>query len=270
MNAVRRALEERAASAGRAHEGNAQAVLLIAYTGCPTVGEQVRMKGKLWYRKQLCGRFNAFLLEQLASIPSRIPVILLNRYAAYMYGTERPGSREDAHPLVYFADQAADSPGDIRNAFRRHFGEMVCTIADHHPVYLVAPIPEMPVDVPRAVARAILHGRAPHVFTTVPGYHERQQTVLRMLQQAARSCGARILDPVPYLCSAGQCRGHEGNKPLYIDTNHLSERGSARLTALFRAALAPTVGDATKSGPDLGSRPSDDGQAAAGEHEKLP
>lgn len=55
-----------------------------------------------------------------------------------------------------------------------------------------------------------------------------------MQDAAAERCGARILDPLPYLCADGYCPSAEGGRPIYRDGDHFSEFGNRRLVPMFR------------------------------------
>ena len=57
------------------------------------------------------------------------------------------------------------------------------------------------------------------------------------MQKAAQACGVHLLDPTPYLCRDEKCIGTQNDRPLYIDTNHLSEYGNRFLIPMFRAAF---------------------------------
>jgi len=56
-----------------------------------------------------------------------------------------------------------------------------------------------------------------------------------MMEQAAQQCGAKLLDPVPYLCPDGKsCLGSKDGQPLYMDDNHLNKLGDSYLIPLFK------------------------------------
>ena len=52
--------------------------------------------------------------------------------------------------------------------------------------------------------------------------------------EAARRCGAVILDPTVYLCDQEYCYGSRNLFPLYRDDDHLSEYGNKQLVPIFR------------------------------------
>jgi hypothetical protein len=95
----------------------------------------------------------------------------------------------------------------------------------------------MPDDVPKRMGLALSRGQSERVSVSLEDYHRRNAFVWAAQDEAARRCGVQILDPLPYLCSEGRCWGDVGGRPIYYDDDHLSERGGALLTALFRSAF---------------------------------
>ncbi|MNR54956.1 hypothetical protein D3C85_1752370 [compost metagenome] len=65
-------------------------------------------------------------------------------------------------------------------------------------------------------------------------WQKQNLAILEAQDQAAKQCGVKLLDPTPYLCSAGMCWGSENLKPLYMDDNHLSETGNKKLVPMFK------------------------------------
>lgn len=167
--------------------------------------------------------------------PSWVPVILLNRLAVAAAGG-MPGEEDDVpgKPSVYFfpALRCARVPAFIQEFSERYLAS-ICVIAQTHPVYLLRPIPEMPVNVPGAIGRALLLGRARDVSVTLQQYRLRQGFILALQDQAVAQCGARVLDPLPFLCDGTVCFGSVNGQPLYSDDDHLNEIGNKRLIPMF-------------------------------------
>ena len=121
--------------------------------------------------------------------------------------------------------------------YSSYFVRSVCRIAKSRPVYLLRPLPEMPADVPREMARAVQLGRSVDITMSVNTYRIRNAAVWAIQNQASKACGAHILDPLPALCQNDACHGAYGNVPSYYDDNHLSEAGNRRLVPIFKRAL---------------------------------
>ncbi|MFD1693045.1 SGNH hydrolase domain-containing protein [Azotobacter chroococcum] len=113
-----------------------------------------------------------------------------------------------------------------------------CEIARHRPLFLMRPIPEMVIDVPHAMAKTMLIGAQREVSITLADYHKRHAFVWSLQDEAREQCGARILDPLPYLCDGKVCHGSRNGIPLYADDDHLSEFGNRLLVPMFAKAFA--------------------------------
>jgi hypothetical protein len=57
----------------------------------------------------------------------------------------------------------------------------------------------------------------------------------------------KILNPLPYLCDDQKCDGTRDGMPLYVDDNHLSERGNRLLVPMFKQVFDPVVPKADAS-----------------------
>lgn len=126
----------------------------------------------------------------------------------------------------------------------------VCTLANVADVYLVRPLPEVEVNVPRFMGMARLLGRNAEVKLSVTKYHERHAYTWGLQDNAVKRCGVHVLNPLPYLCDENYCFGSEGGLPLYFDDDHLSERGNRKLIPMFQRVLG-SQGMAKESGVKL-------------------
>lgn len=181
-----------------------------------------------------CQALNQWILTSLATTHPGVPVMLVNRLAVTVFGG-MPGEEDDVpgRPAVYFSQPySAPVPAFIQE-FRERYLASICAIAKTHPVYLLRPIPEMPVNVPGAIGRALLLGRERDVSVTLQQYRSRQGFLLALQDQAVAQCGARIIDPSPFLCDSALCFGSVNGQPLYSDDDHLSETGNKRLIPMF-------------------------------------
>jgi hypothetical protein len=157
-----------------------------------------------------CSNFNMKVLDlMLNSVDSDIPLIIVNRL--------------DDSKLDY-----------IKNIV-----SSVCKVSINRPVWLVRPLPEMPVEVPRIAAYRSLFGRGNEdISVNLAEYHARHKLIWEAQDQAAAQCGVRILDPLPFICDANKCSGLNAGKPLYYDADHLSEYGNEFLVTMFRLVFA--------------------------------
>ncbi|MFC0667586.1 acyltransferase family protein [Azotobacter chroococcum] len=179
------------------------------------------------------------LEAELAGVSSSLPVIVINRTSVYAMGyNEKFEDKETGRPLVFFSSPADRASPEYLEEFRRHYVASACEIARHRPLFLMRPIPEMVIDVPHAMAKTMLIGAQREVSITLADYHKRHAFVWSLQDEAREQCGARILDPLPYLCDGKVCHGSRNGIPLYADDDHLSEFGNRLLVPMFAKAFA--------------------------------
>jgi len=183
-----------------------------------------------------CPTFYQSTLAEISSLPESVPVFFAFRYAMYLHG---PNEHPDLHIGLSFTDETYEKT--IEEAFKQRLVTTLCNLSKNgRSVYAVAPVPEIGIDVPNALARHIMFQDAyKDIDLPIDVYKERQKHVLETLQQAATTCPrVKILDPTPYFCSDSRCRGIENKKALYSDDNHLSNHGILRVAPLFKDLLA--------------------------------
>ena len=112
--------------------------------------------------------------------------------------------------------------------------DTACAFSEHRDVFMLRPIPELKLNVPRVMGRAALLGRETRVWISLEEYEQRHLVAWKPQDRAAEECGITMLDPRPYLCGDDRCWGDINGIPVYTDDDHLSERGGQLLTPLFR------------------------------------
>lgn len=108
-----------------------------------------------------------------------------------------------------------------------------CQLAQHRTVYLMRPIPEMGIDVPKSLSRRMALGVQGDIAIPLADYRRRNAWVWAAQDAARDRCGVKILDPLPCLCHDGRCDGSRDGHPLYHDDNHLSASGNKLLAPMF-------------------------------------
>ncbi|ELW1648517.1 acyltransferase [Enterobacter oligotrophicus] len=196
-------------------------VVGITYSGCPTLANADLLESNR------CGKFNRSLSKKLQAYPGDVPVVIVNRlthYAENKLVKFKTGPQDKKNYLHQYADSIV---------------KMACTLNRNHPVWLVNPIPEMGVDVPRTLShRLMTNQKTQDISISLADYQKRNSAILQAQQQAAEQCGVRVLDPTPYLCSMGRCMGSRNLEPRYFDDNHLSETGNKSLVPMFKQIFA--------------------------------
>ncbi len=182
-----------------------------------------------------CSELQAWVRDSLPGLYPGVPVLLVMRTTAYVQGGLPGEQGQSVNRPKYYFSESYDSPvPEFLEEFRRHYVATACAIAAHHPLYLLRPTPEMSVNVPLAMARDLLLGRERQYQLPLADYRQRHAFIWRVQDEASAQCGAKILDPLPYLCAEGVCPGASEGEPLYYDDDHLGASGSARLLPLFR------------------------------------
>ena len=203
--------------------------LTFTYTSCPTIFE-IRIRNRPNLK---CKEFNEWFLEQIKEIPTHVPLVVVNRTSAYLLSSNQKTGPSLGETEYYFTELADGQASDFENLFIEKLNESACRLAALRPTYLVRPTPEMDFDVPRISARRLHLGLPMEVLISRQYYYHRNLLVWGAQDLAVRTCGVRVLDPLPYLCDQSNCSGLFEGRPLYYDSHHLSEYGNKRLIPMF-------------------------------------
>lgn len=198
---------------------------------CATLfGAELRGKGE----KNHCRAFNDAVMREVDKLPRRVPVIIANRYAMNLLG-----ENETIQPVFGLEYSTEPTAGDPAVLYAAHMKDTLCRISRDRLTYVVLPQPEIGRDVPRSMVRQLLAGlKDPRITYPMSEYRSRNAATLPAIRNAAKACpNIRLLDPIPYLCKNGQCETSLGGLPLYVDDDHLSERGNRLLVPMFQKAL---------------------------------
>lgn len=206
-----------------------EGVLSFTHTGCPTILGAKRIEAG-----HGCHDFNQEASDRIQSLAGDIPVVIINRMSEHVFGS---ATTPHEQPVIMFDKRAKSVTDDFLAEVERRTIETYCTLARSREVYVMRPFPEMPSHIPQAMSRNALLGVHTRTSIGLDEYHQRHGFVWRVQDTAAQKCGIHILDPLPYLCKNGICRGDKDGMPLYSDDNHLSERGNRLLIPLFKTVL---------------------------------
>lgn len=179
-----------------------------------------------------CPEFNNWAYRQLDSVSASVPIVIINRYALAAFG-ENYKNPNAAVPEVYFSRPYPATTSDFLKEFAGQVSDAACQLAKQRPVYLMRPIPEMGLDVPRVLSRRMSFGITDDIWVSMESYRKRNAWLLAAQDEARDKCGVKILDPLPYLCHDGRCYGSKNGRSLYRDDNHLSEFGNKFLVPMF-------------------------------------
>ena len=210
-------------------------VIGISYSGCPTIFGVKKVGAE-----KNCIKFNEWVLSEITKLPTSVPVIIVNRLTSNIYGANETPSQKNT-PQIYFSTKHKDINDTFLSEVENNVISTTCLLAKTRKVYILRPIPEMGVHVPKTMALSTMNGNESEVSIALSDYNIRHAFTNQTLDKAAQKCGVVILDPAPYLCSNDRCHGEVDGVPLYADDNHLSEKGNRLLIPMFEKVLTEKV-----------------------------
>jgi peptidoglycan/LPS O-acetylase OafA/YrhL len=207
-------------------------VMAWNYISCPTLLGVKNLSPK-YGPEEKCGEFLQWVVQKLVNVPKDVPLVIVNRSSVYAIGHNEFWENDANVPAVYFTQPHDTADRAFLKEFSQRLTDTACQLAQSHAVYLVRPIPEMGVDVPKAMSRALARGEHQDISISLTEYHQRHSIVWAAQDAAREACGVKILDPLPFLCHDGRCFGNKADRPLYYDDDHLSEFGNKLLVPMF-------------------------------------
>lgn len=209
-------------------------VMQWSYSGCPLVDGLKKTPADLAIqaRDYRCSDFIAWVDAQARVQPAAIPFVIVNRYAAAALGGNEVRSDKET-PRVFFSNEYPVADAKFIGEFSEAITASACALAKRRTVYLMRPIPEIGVNVPKTLSRRMTFGIAGDISIPIDAYRRRNNWVWAAQDAARDRCGVKILDPLPYLCHEGKCFGSKNGRPLYYDDNHLSEYGNKQLAPMY-------------------------------------
>ncbi len=209
--------------------------LMLLSASCPPIRDAyVNFKNK----GDHCSAYHEEIMALIHKLPTHIPVILAFRLSAYTEGYSENFLRPmDVRYLRLRADEHAM---DGRTLFTSRLTSMLCQLrAKGRRVYVMEPIPEMGVHVPRTLARRMMRGDASSdVQLARADYQTRHRMIIAALENAKISCGIQRMSPVPYLCDHDHCSGSQNGLSWYSDDDHLNINGARKLIPMFASILS--------------------------------
>lgn len=122
--------------------------------------------------------------------------------------------------------------------YKTGYVNTVCDYANKRDVFLIRPLPKMAHNVPNSIVHdLIFNGYAEDVKVSKAEYMVKNKPVWEAQDLAAKQCGIKILNPLPYLCDESSCYGSRNGRPLFFDDDHLSEYGNKFFTPMFDSVL---------------------------------
>lgn len=181
-----------------------------------------------------CTEFNREALSFVRQLPDDAIVVVANRYSASVHGPNEGISK--SFGIDYRSPELAAM--EPHAAYLRALPDSLCRIAAVRKTYVLLPIPEMGIDVPRDLARRGMLGmKARDVMLPRAAYDLRNAIAIEAIRRAERMCGITVINPTEVLCDARQCIGSVDGLPVYSDDDHLNAAGRQYLKPVLKRAF---------------------------------
>ena len=173
----------------------------------------------------LCPSFHA-AAEKIIASPKVEFVVVGGAWNLYFIEETKPKSRADFYSY-YYLDQGQRhylSSGGIEFALSE-LSRFLKRIAEKKPVTLILDNPEGPEFsiTGRLNRKSVVFGGAKVDLEFFGSFSipAEQQKLRERLIALADAVGARVIDPVPWLCEQNRCPVTRSGKPIYLDQNHV-------------------------------------------------
>jgi hypothetical protein len=202
---------------------------LVVYSGCSSLLD-VRMLAHAVEKLCTEGRQAVRELLRLEGIES---VLLAARWAMYERGTlyTHEGIR-----LRRIADDQGGGGSVKENGpvFTRGLMRTAATLQGlGKKAYFVESIPEIGWNVPNILARAQMFATPVNIAPTREEYRSRQQPVLASVRRVQERYPLSRISLEQVFCATPRCAVMDGDKPLYIDSNHLALPAAVKAASVF-------------------------------------
>ena len=205
-----------------------------SYAACPMILGVKPTPGTFTAKRKNyhCSTYTANAISKLNTIDPSIPVLFVTRTALALHGLNEEGG---SNPPEFYITQPVNtattkSVEELQDAYVK----TVCEIAQTRQVYLMRPIPEMGVDIPKVTSRRLALGIDDSVELPIEVYKTRTKTAWDMQNIAVNQCDAITIDPTTVLCDSNNCSSTKNGRPVYSDDDHLSDYGNKILKELFQ------------------------------------
>ena len=219
---------------GKRAEMHGGSILSLTLSGCPTIKDVYKKDSNNLNIDYNCGKLISNSIKLAKDEYPNIPIIVINRTSQYIHGVNESASVYNHKPNL-FIDMTFDKRSEAyQNNIIDHMVDTICAFTKANPVYLVRPTPEIKENVPLRMFRTITTtGNIISPQISKQEYSSRQSLAFEMQNTAVKECGAKILDPIPYLCDSNYCYGDSNGIPLYFDDDHLSLYGSRLISPIY-------------------------------------
>ncbi|MBN2866562.1 MAG: acyltransferase [Thiotrichales bacterium] len=225
-----------ASSFGTAALQKNMGIILASYNGCPPINDMV-VTGMS--EDSLCKRFNIWVGSEPSVTRSTLPIVYASRLSSSVLGV----NNENFYPKFNFNGIINNKNRDAYlESFQNAYISTVCQYAKERPVYVMRPIPEMDVNVPKTLSLNLLLKKEDiDVKILKSKYLEENEAYINAQNMAQKKCGIKVLNSTKYLCDEKYCYGSKDGRAFYYDDDHLSEYGNKRLVQMFESVFKEKV-----------------------------
>ena len=189
-----------------------------------------------------CNEIAVAMLEYLRARPEIEDVVLISRWALLSEGKHY--APEKGVPIL-LSDQETRvrSLAENRRVLERALSRNVARLAAiGKRVWIVGPVPEVGVNVPRALANAERFHFKVAFEPSRAEFEARQRATLAILNRVAARHGATVVPVHETLCDEDRCRVESrDSRPLYYDDDHLSFAGGRAVMPALRTIFEGQV-----------------------------
>lgn len=204
-----------------------QGLIHLSFKGCPpALLFEVKKTGCMnWLNESLK------YLEQNKDVNN---ILLGFRHSYYLFG-----SQLDAYPKTPNIDfrekmvnlSAQSNPKHAREIYWRSYQAIISRLLKAgKDIYMLYPIPELPLDIHKAVKPFSVLGSQTQLdlkqSTSLAYYHKRHQFIINKLDSLPYGDNLHAIKPLEILCDKKYCPAVRDGKALYYDDNHLSVVGA--------------------------------------------
>lgn len=211
-------------------EPKGEGLLHLSFSGCPpALLFDVKRPG--------CSSWINESLNYLESDDDIKNVLLGFRYTAFLFGGQLELYPEipNINPIDQFKDFSYSLANDnLRELYWKSFFEILERLLKAGKnVYLIYPIPELPVHISKAVTPFSIFNNKTEIdlqkTTTSAYYFKRNRFILSKLDSLPYGDKLHAIKPFEILCTSKYCPAVKDGKGLYFDDNHLSVAGATKL-----------------------------------------
>ena len=209
-----------------------KSVLFYSLSSCATLIGDFNNK-----ESPRCSEFMNWFMEDIND--NELPVVIINS-GAYPVGAAHLDDPENkVNPIIEFP---MSKDGDYEKEYIERSIETNCEIGKKHKVFLVRPYPRMLDSVPEYMLRQQFDYIDSEYKIDKSKYLKSHKAIYEAQDLSVVKCNSEVIDATKVLCDKFFCYGSENLRPVYFDTNHLTEQGASLLQPVFKEKFKSLFG----------------------------